>query len=217
MKCRHRFLTVLLCIGSLASKANPISLSCESAGDDHSRISKLAPDIVSRVNEHQLKIVTKSGTVLLVDKPPYNEPLSGVRYQFCDRRAGFLLVLMRDETQFTGQLINEETGAVTDAGEYVLMSSDRRAYFATEQPDGLDGQEWSIHAVGGKRSWSGYSFFSQRGNPNRPYAYLENPAWLPSGEFTATASCASNIEIKWTVKLVKNRGEWSWQPQRKCP
>jgi len=212
-----RLILALACASSINCEAKLITLTCGDNSDDRTLIKRFAPDVVTRINQHQLNILTKVGSATLVDKPPHDEPLSGVHYLFCDRRDGFLLITMQDDTRFGGKLINEQTGAITDAGQDVVISHDERAYFAAVQPNGLDGEEWSIYAINGKKSWSGYSFIPQKDNPGQFYAYLEHPTWLPSGEFTATASCASKIDMKWTVKLVKNQGEWSWKPLKRCP
>lgn len=218
MKNVFKLATALACLSSTISHSMPLALTCKTQIDDRSLISRLAPNIASRIDPHHLKIRTSKGDVSFVDIPPHDEPLSGVHYHFCDRRGGFVLVVMEDEALFTGRLINEGTGKVTGAGQEVLLSEDRRAYFATEQPDGLDGEEWSIYAIGGNRSWKGYSFIAQQGNPQKIYAYLDQPQWLTNGEFSARASCASNVDVKWSVKLVKDKdlGEWLWRPQKKC-
>jgi hypothetical protein len=75
---------------------------------------------------------------------------------------------------------------------------------------GLDRQEWGILAIDGKRSWAGYSFVEGKAID------LESSAWLPSGEFSATAACRSDIETKWKGKLIKGKGQWGWKPLKNC-
>lgn len=211
------YLFAALACASLACEAKPTSLTCPEINDDLTIIKKLAPDAVIRLSNHKLRVTTKNGTTTFTDSPPYDEPLSGVHYHLCDHQNGFILVGMEDETRSTGKLINEQTGAVTNAGFHVLISNDGRAYFSAVQPDGLDGEEWNIYTISGQLSWNGYSFIPQKNDPHRFYATLDHPSWLDSGEFTATASCASNYSIKWTVKLIKINEEWSWHPLKKCP
>jgi hypothetical protein len=197
--------------------AEPFMLSCNSSLKEQALIRSRAPEVASRKGKHELKIVTAKGILTFTDKPPHDEPLSGVHHYFCDRKEGFILLRVEDESLFTGKLINEQTGVVTDAGQDVLFSADRRAYFATEQPDGLDGETWNIYAIDGRRSWSGYSFIPKSNEPLRLSAYLENAKWLPNGEFSATASCGPDSGKKWTVKLVKDKGYWDWKPKKNCP
>ena len=212
----------LLALSTLAAAQDnkPLTLSCpdpRDKGQEAKLIRKLASDIVKRTSRHQLDIQVAGTVKKLVDKPPHDEPLAGLHYYFCDRKEGFILLYKEDESDFGGTLINEQTGTLTPGGQTVMFSPDRRAYFATVQPDGLDGEEWSIYAVDGKQSWSGYSFIPNPKKPDYAYAYLDKPAWTATGEFTASASCATKQETTWPVKLVKKDGKWDWAPKKTCP
>ncbi|KQV58069.1 hypothetical protein ASE26_24250 [Duganella sp. Root198D2] len=180
------------------------------------RINRLASGVVARKGAHLLKVTTKAGVQTFKDKPPYDEPLDGVHHYFCDRKEGFILIKVEDGGEFTGKLIDEQTGTVMKGGESVLFSEDRRAYLASEHGDGLDGDVWTIYAVNGQVSWTGYNFISA---PDQSYRYVDlgMPAWMPNGELVASATCASDENRKWKMKLVKNNGQWDWAPRKKCP
>jgi hypothetical protein len=178
-------------------------------------IAASAQGVVRRDSKHVLSVRTAQGVLRFTDKPPHDEPLSGVHYHFCDRRDGYTLVLVEDEADFNGVLIDETTGKTTDAGPEVLFSNDRRAYFAETVPDGLDGEVWTIRAIDGTVSWKGYSFIeTQKGFSD---ILLDAPAWTDKGEFTAMARCASDGKLRWKVKLTKAGGQWQWLPKRTCP
>ncbi len=207
-----------LALASSMLHAAPLELKCWSSDTEKEqvRINKLAPGVVARKGAHLLKVTTKAGVQSFKDQRPYDEPMDGVHYTFCDRKEGFILVTVNDGLLFTGKLINEQTGVVTEGGESLNFSDDRRAYLATEQPDGMDGGVWKVYAVNGKLSWSGYNFIPDR-DPNYRYADLDTPSWMPNGELVANATCSTDPERKWKVKLVRNNEQWDWAPRKKCP
>lgn len=203
-----------------AVHAAPLHLQCEQSAPgpaEAKRIARLANGIVKRDGKHVLSVHTAGGTLRLVDKPPHDEPLSGVHYTFCDRRDGFILIAVDDEALGTGLLVNEASGQASRVGHDILFSPDRRAYLAMEQPDGMDGARWKIHAVDGTLSWSGYSFIPREGKVSEFTASLDTPAWTDTGEFTAMAQCVGPSETRWKVKLIKAKGSWQWLPKRQCP
>jgi hypothetical protein len=178
-------------------------------------IAASAQGVVRRQSKHVLSVRTARGVLRFTDKPPHDEPLNGVHYHFCDRRDGYTLVLVEDEADFNGVLIDEATGRKTEAGPEVLFSNDRRAYFAETVPDGLDGQVWTIRAIDGTTSWKGYSFIET--TKDHFDILLDTPAWTDTGEFTAMAQCLGDDKLRWKVKLTKVRGQWQWLPKRTCP
>ena len=203
-------LAVLWCITSPASGA---PFTCQ--GEEKARIAKVGQSVVSRPSRHELRVLVNGKTLKFIDKAPYGEDMDGTRYEFCDRQDGYILLQFFDDMVFTGKLIDEASGAVTPGGEDVILSPDRRAYFASEQPDGLDGNVWKIYAINGKQSWSGYSFITEPGNADMAMAYLSAPAWDDKGRFSATAQCA-NSRKTWKTTLTKNAGAWDWSPIVKC-
>lgn len=206
-----------LALAGTTLHAAPFELECASrTGSDQARISKLGAGVVVRKGAHLLKVSTKGGVQSFKDEPPYDEPMDGVHYYFCDRKEGFVLVNVEDAYEFTGKLINEQTGAVTEGGTSVLFSEDRRAYLAASHGGGLDGDAWTVYAVNGETSWSGYNFISDPDKRSR-YVDLGMPTWTHNGELVATATCASDQKRQWKMKLVKNHGWWDWAPRKTCP
>ncbi|MFP5394368.1 MAG: hypothetical protein ACLGI6_22985 [Gammaproteobacteria bacterium] len=206
---------------ALDAQAGSLTLSCPSASStsfsERKHIAALAPGVVQRMVKHTLQVKAGGKTLKFVDAPPYDEPLDGVRYTFCDRREGFILLTHTDADRFGGKLIIEATGEVLPAGESVMFSPDRRAYFADVQPDGLDGMEWFIHGVDGRLSWKGYSFLKHPHKEGWMTATLADPQFDAKGQFSAQATCIQSDKISWKVTLVKQGGVWDWRPIRKCP
>ena len=64
------------------------------------------------------------GKRILKDKPPYNEPLDGVRWTYCGYNADLKLhmLLKEDEALFTGALVDDMTGTLLPGGQKVLFS-----------------------------------------------------------------------------------------------
>jgi len=202
-----------------AAQSTSLQLNCE--GEDGpvpeaARIKALAPGIVMRTGKHQLTVKVTGKTLKFADKPPYDE-LGGVMYSFCDRKDGFILLKHINGDRFGGKLINEADGAALPGGGSVTFSPDKRAYFGKVQPDGLDGEEWSIYAVDGRRSWTGFSFIPNPKKQGYMSATLTDERWEANGTFTAQATCIPADKITWRVKLVNNAGKWDWRPTRRCP
>lgn len=196
--------------------ADPLTYSCGSIAEESDSISRLGVGTARRASPHRLTINTAKGAVSFVDQAPHDEPFAGVHYWFCDRHDGYMLIGVQRDALFTGELVNESTGAVIKAGASVSFSPDRSAYLAEEQPDGLDGEQWSVHAADGRALWSGYSFIPRGGNGDEIEIELEQPAWQADGELVANAACAGSTAV-WPVRLIERQGQWSWQPRRPCP
>lgn len=212
------FLSVFFSLPAWAD-ATSLQLGCSdprAKGVEAGLIHKLANRVVVRKSLHQLQVEAAGKILRFKDEPPYDEPLDGVHYYFCDRKEGFILLFTQDSSLFTGTLINEKTGQVTPGGESVLFSPDRRAYMIAEQPDGLDGQAWKIFAVDGRLSWEGFSFIRNERKSSYMDAELSKPQWTANGEFTATALCITNSDQTWNVTLKKIANKWDWYPKRKC-
>ena len=212
-------LSLIFCLTGAAA-ALPDKLGCK--GDltnpkvERVLIADRAAGVVQRISKHRLTVQTNNGPKDFYDEPPYDEQLAGVHHYFCDRREGIVLLMMNNQTLFTGLLVNEATGKITPGGESVWLSQDRRAYLASEQPDGMDGNVWSVYSIDGRKSWSGYNFIEGDGATLTAEAYLSDPVWTANGELTAEATCARNVDKKWQVKLVKKAGVWDWKPRKFC-
>lgn len=217
MRANSCVFLLLLAVSALASAQTV--LRCRApydAAKEAAEIRRLAPESVQRTAPHVLRVTTAARALVLKDVPPYDEPLSGQHYYFCSRGAGYLHFRFEDDSLFTGVLVNEQSGVLMPAGQEVIFSPDLRAYFATEQPEGLDGEVWKIRAADGRPSWSGYSFITRQDRPDTIYATLDQPAWTPSGELTARATCIDGNWTRWQVKLLKIAGDWQWRPLRRC-
>ena len=192
----------------------PLHLECLSTDDSKEAklIARQAAGVVSRPEPGKLT-VRLTGKTLTFDDDPVQETWSR-QYRFCERKEGWILLEHDEGMVFSGVLVNEATGVTLPAGQEVLFSVDRRAYFAALQPDGLDGMEWEIHFADGRRSWKGYNFIEK---DQRIYAPLEQPRWLLSGQFVATAHCLWKQDETWQVTLTKKDGSWDWQPVKRCP
>ena len=212
---------VFLIMASMSAQAenNTMKLECadpRNKGVEANLIRSLASGVAIRKSSHQLQIKTDIRVMSFLDEPPYDEPIGGKHYYFCDRKSGFILLTTLDSTDFTGTLINEKTGAVSPGGETIIFSIDNRAYFLSEHSSGMDGDKWKIYSMSGKLSWEGYNFIPREDNQSFMYAYLNDPTWSPSGEFTATAQCTKLLDKTWRVTLKKIKGAWDWSPKRKC-
>lgn len=213
-------LGALLGLTALASHAQAFKLECpdpRGKGVEAKSIKSLAAGVVERRGKHELRVKTAKGLRKLVDKAPHDEPLSGLHYYFCDRKEGFVLLRVEDGSTFTGNLVVEATGQVLPAGQTVLFTPDRKAYWASVQEDGLDGEVWKIYTANGAVSWSGYNFLHEKGEGGRMYAELANPTWAPNGQFIAQAQCLNKLDRTWKVRLTRISGEWDWRPKKACP
>ena len=209
-------LAAMLAAGLLsppAARAETASLDCGSA-----KLEKGDPDgRVKRVGEHGYRIRLADREIRLHDKPPYDEPLSGTRYEYCGQVAGYWLFDEAADGMFGGLLIDQRTGARLPAGQTVVFSPDHRAYLAMVQPDGLDGMEWTVYAVDGARmSWHGYNFIPRRDTKDLSSdADLSDPRWTDKGVLQATATCWGGTKT-WTVSLVDRGHGWDWSPAPRC-
>lgn len=220
-KMPRLFRTVALCLIActvgLSARASELRLACPNPrenGREASLIQERGAQFVARHAPHELRVNAGRKNLRFIDKAPSDD--TGIAYRFCDRGGGFILLRVAEENVFTGLLVDERTGQTLPGGEEVVFSPDGRAYFATEQPSGLDGNHWKIFAANGTLSWSGFSFIPQEGKPDFMQATLSEPTWMPNGELTAVAQCLPNIERKWKVKLIKVSGRWDWRPRKPC-
>jgi hypothetical protein len=213
-------LFLILCFFCFNAHAESFTMRCD--GDDLSkeavRIKSLAPNIVLRKNKTLMIRVAKK-TIKYQDVPA--EGLDNVQYRFCDRQNGYILIQAAEQMDWGGQLIVESTGEKQEAGDLLIFSKDHKAYFASSNIDGLDGNVWKVNfSDTGISSWEGYSFIV---DPSKDglyaLAWLSDPKWTDRGELVATASCLNSEKHipDHTVKLIKGKnGEWDWSPKNKC-
>lgn len=215
------FLAAILACIAAPAQAAPLTLECrdslaDGAGEQR-QIKALGQGVVSRPSADVLRVTVLGTALTFRDEAPDDDEMRFVRYRFCDRKDGFILIGHSSFDVATGKLINEATGKVTPAGYRVVLSPDRRAYFAAEQPDGLDGNVWLIHALDGRQSWSGFNYIPHAQDTGRMTAYLADAAWEPDGRFSAQAQCVFQRTTEWKVTLTNHGGKWDWRPKRACP
>jgi len=199
--------------------AATLSLDCPLSMDEReeqTRIRKRATAIAERTSKHMLQVTVNGNVLRFIDKPPYDEP-EGSRYRFCDRKDGHILILAHVDDVITGKLIHEASGAMTPGGESVIFSADKRSYFTSEQPNGLDGNVWNLYRTDGSRIWTGFSFIARKTDPDAISAFLAKPKWDANGMLVAQASCLARPDTTWKVKLMNTAGNWNWSPKRTCP
>jgi len=101
-----------------------------------------APHGAKRTGKRQLEVSWAKGRKLFKDKPPYDEPLDGVWWEYCGYSPTLKLHLIgkMDRDLFTGTLLDEITGMMLPGGKIVSFSPDHQFYlasrgFADDHPD----------------------------------------------------------------------------------
>jgi hypothetical protein len=184
-------------------------------------ILSLAPLGAKRISKHHLRVNWTGGSKDFIDKPPYDEPLDGTWYSYCGFNPilNFHLIHKTITDVFAGVLLDNTTGKLIPAGEYVFFSSDKKKYFASVQPNGLDGEEWHLYSRDGVPIWKGLSgILGNNGRYRYFVAELDDPRWSADGEFQATLTCtADKNKRKTTVTLTFVKTNWEWLPRIECP
>src|SRR5262245_16866168 len=202
VKIKAGIVLIFLMIASTAIGEN-IVLDCDASETTMNK----APHGARRIDEDTLEVKFAGGSKSFKDEPPFDYELDGVEYDYCDYNATvkFHLIKKRDQDVFTGVLMSQTTGKILDAGQFVIFSPNGKKYFASRQPNGMDGTEWFIFTVSGNLEWQGNSMADT----------LVEPGWNSEGKFQAKYRC-SDEDYK-TVVLTKSGKEWSWVPETKCP
>ena len=173
---------------------------------------KQAPHGAKRLGAHVIEVGWARGKLILKDKPPYDEPLDGVRWTYCGYNADLKLhmLLKEDEALFTGSLVDELTGALLPGGQKVLFSKNAQYYLAYEQPDGQDGETIKLYRRNGTLMWEGYNgFLSSDGKD--VVANFESMHWDDQNRPQAIARL--NGGKTQTVTLTQgSAGKWQWLP-----
>ena len=216
---------VALLIGSVANAQR--TMTCEPlVGQGQEKevpYLKLAPHGASRPAKHRLAVRWAKGVREFADKAPYMEDEEdGSRFLYCgfDPELSLHLIYKIDEASSRGVLLDDATGRVLPAGETVIFSGDFQRYFASVQPEGLDGNEWHVYSRDGTEIWKGLSGISAK-HPTLGYDYfiatLESPRWSAANELEATLKCASGDTTAHTVMLRPVKGGYNWSPAVHCP
>ncbi len=212
----------LVLVSATASRGQGLALTCDKPVHDEQAALRHAPLGASRPSLHRLTVRWKSGTRAFVDRPPHAEGLSGVHYLYCgyEPTVGLHLIHKQDEATGTGVLLDNTTGELLPAGERVTFSGDRRQYFATAQPDGLDGEEWYVRSRDGALIWRGLSVIAET-RPRYPsvVATFDRVRWNREGQLQATLTCVASPTkpAPRSVTLTRTAKGWAWLPTIRCP
>ncbi|MCC8624035.1 hypothetical protein [Xanthomonas vesicatoria] len=194
-----------------------LTLHCPDLDDavpEAAAITAGAGDRVRRVGAHRLEVTTDVGTQVFADSPPYDEPLDGAEYRYCDRGDAYVLLHHRDGDSFGGVLIDIRSGRQLPGGIEVVIAPDRSRYLAVTQSDGMDGEQWRVLDFNKRPLISTTSMLlSQDGATG--IAELSAPTWFGT-QLQATATCLSDDTQQWQVRLTNAQGAWNWQPRRAC-
>jgi len=210
--------TLSVGLSSLA-RAQTAALSC--AGDEASAL-RQAPLGAARVSPQRLTVTWASGSTIFADSGTEEGSLDGTAYRYCgfNPTVGMHLIHKAADGVFTGVLLDDATGRILPAGQEVLFAPDRTKYFATVQPDGLDGQEWYLYARDGSLIWRGESGITDH-HPSAKYDYfiatLDQPRWSNAGALQSTLLCAIGPPGRSaTVTLTRGKSGWRWLPHVVC-
>ena len=216
-----RFSALLVAMFIFASvTAYGNELTCNSENISEAKLLKQASHGAERIGKHTLKVKFTKGMKKFIDKPPHEE-LSGVHWHYCgyDKKAKAHLIGKSDYSLFTGSMLFDETGIVINAGHTVLFSPDMKKLVAIEQEDGVDGENWSLIEVSGRRLWNGYAGITRRIANNTydsVYAQFEHPRWDKNSNLTADFVCSGGSAVKGVVILRNIGGSWKWAPHYDC-
>jgi hypothetical protein len=227
MKARYILLLLLLVAGTTTLANCQEILQCSvpsthpgSTDDDFVRprsaaeIARLkqAPHGAKRLGAHAIEVGWASGKRILKDKPPYDEPLDGLRWTYCGYNVDLKLhmLLKEDEALFTGALVDDVTGAILPGGQKVLFSKNAQYYLAYEQPDGQDGETIKLYRCNGTLLWEGYNGFLSA-NGKDVLATFEDMHWDDHDRPQAIARTEDGKTR--LVTLTQGRaGKWDWLP-----
>ncbi|MCC4635081.1 hypothetical protein [Xanthomonas dyei] len=194
-----------------------LTLHCEDLDDAAQEAAALAAgagDRVLRVGAHRLEVATDAGTQVFTDSPPYDAPLDGAEYRYCDRRDAYVLLHHRDGDSFAGVLIDTRSGKQLPGGTQVVISPDRSRYLAVVQVDGMDGAQWRVLDFNQRTLITTTSMLLSQ-DATTGIAELSAPQWFGT-QLQATATCLSDDTQHWQVRLANAQGAWNWQPRSAC-
>lgn len=177
-----------------------------------------APHAARRVSKHQLEVSWAKGKRLFKDKPPYDEPLDGIWWEYCGYSPTLKLHLIGkgERDLFTGALLDEITGVTLPGGKIVLFSPNHQFYLAYEQPDGQDGETLKLYKRDGTMVWKGYNGIL---SPDGKSVYIgsedmQDMRWDGQNRPQATVHLGEGTVV--TVTLTEgSNGKWEWLPRIK--
>lgn len=207
------------------------TLDCPNGDLQDKAVLKQAPSGAKRVGKHVLEVNWQGGKQVFRDTPPYDDELSNLHWEYCgyDAETGFHHLLKADKGLFTGVLLHEQGGKVQPAGQRVIFSPDRKQYFASRQPNGLDGEEWLLYRQDGQLLWTGMSGIEDPRAHNW-LATLDNPRWSADNLLQADQQCiadqASGNNSAKTTRLTltpvaddrnPDKVRYTWLLKTRCP
>ena len=207
MHCRGLVLVGILLLSVRGFADSGTQLDC--SGKESDRLKK-APSGTTRVSPHELRIPLLQGFKTFSDEPPFDQEFDGKEWWYCgyEPTSRVYLVGLRDQDVFTGMLLRQETGQLLEAGQSVVISPDASKYFASRQPNGMDGEEWRIYKMDGSLVWKGDS------DTDRRY----KPSWNAKGQLQARYRCGSEPDDKAKTVTLTDRGSgrWDWLAEKPC-
>ncbi|MFZ6780849.1 hypothetical protein ACO0LD_28785 [Undibacterium sp. Ji83W] len=184
--------------------------------DAESKLIQQHPAQARRPSEHVLEVKYANGAKRFIDKPPH-ESLGGTHWFYCGYNAAQNLHLIGHtvDSLFSGVILRHSDGLTFRAGHTILMSPEGKKFLAIEQPDGLDGEEWAVYKLYGKKLWQGYAGILSTPVKNDPVmviAQFVNPAWRDDNVLEADLSCADIVKGKVSLHVGKAAPRWSLPP-----
>jgi hypothetical protein len=174
-----------------------------------------SPHGAKRLSRHQLEVTWAGGKAVFKDRPPYNEPLEGLRWVYCGYSSTLKLHLIGkgDGDLFTGTLLDDQTGLRLPGGDPVVFSPDRQYYLAYEQPDGLDGENLTLYKRDGTVVWEGYNGVLSRDGKSVVVnsENMRDMRWDNQDRPQATVHLDGGRALVITLTHTRS-GEWEWLP-----
>ncbi|MFZ6678973.1 hypothetical protein [Undibacterium sp. Tian12W] len=166
----------------------------------------------SRPSQHVLEVKYANGKRRFVDQPPHEE-LGGKHWFYCGYDANLKVHLIgkTEDALSSGVILRHSDGRIFPAGHTVLFSSDQKKFLAIRQQNGLDGEDWAIYQLYGKKLWAGYAgvlSVSAKDDYARVVAEFLNPAWRSNNVLEADLSCEDQIKRKISIRLDQARPQW---------
>ncbi len=171
---------------------------------------RTAPNDAYRPGKYALVVRWRRGTRLFRDRPPYAAELDGVHWAYCgfDPTVKMHLIGKIDADVFTGELLDDGSGAILPAGETVVFSPSRKYYLAYEQPDGQDGPTLKLYDNEGNQLWKGFDGLLSK-DGMYVIADFDRVSWTADDKLAAEYEQANKLH---RLVLIRNSaGHWNWQ------
>jgi hypothetical protein len=202
-----------------AFAADPYELICEQTPEND--LFQQAPRVAKRSSKHVLEIQYSGGVRKFIDKPPYDQFVEGLNWQYCgyNEIVKAHLIFRQEGAWFTGSLLFEESGKVLKAGSTVVFSPNRQHFLAIQQWAGADGQDWTLFDSSGHKLWNGFSNIDVPRKPTDTYTWeavtIESPSLSDDLQISVDMNCWQS-EKKSSNTLKKVGGKWEWLRKIEC-